>query len=221
MCSYLIIYPAFPILLPPATKLGQGYVFTRVCDSVHSWRGGGMSASLHAGIHPPRGTRGRHPRARHPPPQCMLGDTGNKGAICILLEYNLVTGCNEVVAKVMFLHVCVILSIGGGLRAALPPPRDLAGRPPGPGRHPPPDLAENPPWTRQIPPDLADTPPRTWQGEPPPDQADTPPDLAGRTPPPREEDCSIRSMSGRYASYWNAFLFYLCSLPLYSEIIYQ
>ena len=25
-------------LLPPATKLGQGYVFTRVCDSVH--RGG-------------------------------------------------------------------------------------------------------------------------------------------------------------------------------------
>ena len=26
------------ILLPPATKLGQGYVFTGVCDSVH--RGG-------------------------------------------------------------------------------------------------------------------------------------------------------------------------------------
>ena len=26
-------------------------------------------------------------------------------------------------------------------------------------------------------------------------------------PPPREEDCGIRSMSGRYASYWNAFLF--------------
>ena len=24
-----------PISLPPATKLGQGYVFTRVCDSVH------------------------------------------------------------------------------------------------------------------------------------------------------------------------------------------
>ena len=29
-------------LLPPATKLGQGYVFTRVCDS----------ASVHAGILP-------------------------------------------------------------------------------------------------------------------------------------------------------------------------
>ena len=45
---------------------------------------------------------------------------------------------------------------------------------------------------------------------PPPDQADTPPG-PGRPPrdhadPPREEDCSIRSMSGRYASYWNALL---------------
>ena len=35
-------------LLPPATKLGQGYVFTRVCDSVH----GGGPASVHAGILP-------------------------------------------------------------------------------------------------------------------------------------------------------------------------
>ena len=38
--------------LPPTMKLGQGYVFTRVCDSVH--RGG--SASAHAGIHPPNQT---------------------------------------------------------------------------------------------------------------------------------------------------------------------
>ena len=28
------------LLLPPATKLGQGYIFTGVCDSVH--RGGGL-----------------------------------------------------------------------------------------------------------------------------------------------------------------------------------
>ena len=35
------------LLLPPATKLGQGYVFTRVCDSVHR----GVSAPVHAGIH--------------------------------------------------------------------------------------------------------------------------------------------------------------------------
>ena len=43
-----------------------------------------------------------------------------------------------------------------------------------------------PPGTRQTPPDQ--TPPGTWQ-----------------TPPP-ETDSSIRSTSGRYASYWNAFL---------------
>ena len=48
---------------------------------------------------PPR-TRGRHPRTkgRHPhppeqtpPPDCILGDTGNKRAVRILLECNLVT----------------------------------------------------------------------------------------------------------------------------------
>ena len=38
--------------LPPATKLGQGYIFTGVCDSVH----GGVSTSVHAGI-PPAQTR--------------------------------------------------------------------------------------------------------------------------------------------------------------------
>ena len=58
---------------------------------------------------PPPGTRGRHPppdqrpaapldqrqapppRSRPPPAQCMLGDTGNKQAVCILLECNLVS----------------------------------------------------------------------------------------------------------------------------------
>ena len=55
---------------------------------------------------------------------------------------------------------------------------------------------------------LRRTPP--WdQGEPPPGTKENPPG-PGRPPrdqgesPPREEDCSIRSMSGRYASYWNA-----------------
>ena len=42
-------------LLPPATKLGQGYVFTRVCDSVH--RGVCLSACWDT-----------HPPARRPPP---------------------------------------------------------------------------------------------------------------------------------------------------------
>ena len=76
-------------LLPPATKLGQSYVFTNVCDSVHR----GVSALLHAGIHPrdqrqahppgPKagthypGTRGRHTpprtRDRHPQTSTPLG----------------------------------------------------------------------------------------------------------------------------------------------------
>ena len=90
----------------------------------------------------------------------------------------IVTGRNEVVAKVMF----------------LPPP-------PGPGRHHPPlDQADTPPDKADThPPDQADTPP---------DQADTPQDQADPPPPP-EADCSIRSMSGRYASHWNAFLLYI------------
>ena len=39
-------------LLPPATKLGQGYIFTGVCDSVHrvGWGGGGISACIAGGI---------------------------------------------------------------------------------------------------------------------------------------------------------------------------
>ena len=59
--------------LPPATKLGQGYVFKRVCDSVHR---GWVSASVHAGIHPPDQTP-FPPGAHTPSPreQCMLGDT--------------------------------------------------------------------------------------------------------------------------------------------------
>ena len=48
------------------------------------------------------------------------------------------------------------------------------------------------PDQRQTPPDERQTPPQT-KGRHPPDQRQTP-------PPP-----GIRSMSGRYASYWNAF----------------
>ena len=98
--------------------------------------------------------------------------TSHMSVLLQLIAYrNLVfTGRNEVVAKVMFLQVSVILSTGGGLRRT------------------PPDQGE---------------PPQD-QGEPPPEEADPP---GPRRTPPREEDCSIRSMSGRYASYWNAFLF--------------
>ena len=53
------------------------------------------------------------------------------------------TGRNEVVAKVMFLHVCVILFTGGGgLRAGRTPPEQTppsppAGRPPPSGKQTP------------------------------------------------------------------------------------
>ena len=89
----------------------------------------------------------------------------------------------------------------------------------------------------EPPQDQADPPAR---GEPPRDQADTP--LGPRRPPgpgrplppgpgrpprtrqtlprPREEDCSILSMSGRYASYWNAFLFSLIFLLILIYLIF-
>ena len=105
-----------------------------------------------------------------------------------LINMKIITGHNEVVAKVMFLHVCVILFTG------------FSGDPPGPGR---PSLGPG----RPPPPDQADPP---GSGRNPPDQADPP--RPGRHPPagriPPEEDCSVQSLSGRNASYWNAFLFY-------------
>ena len=131
----------------------------------------------------------------------------------------IITDRNEVVAKVMFLHVSVILSTGGGVLWAPPPPGP--GRPPpGPGR-PPPRPGRHP-RTRQTLPDQADTPPGPGRPPPPrpgrqPPRPDRPPPPRTRqTPPPprpREEDCSIRSMSGRYASYWNAFLFKINAYP--------
>ena len=89
------------------------------------------------------------------------------------------------------------------------PPRTRE-TPPGPGR---------PPWDQADPPRDQVDPPRP--GRPPWDQADPPgtrqaPLGSGRPPrtrqtpqpphPPREADSSIWSTSGRYASYWNAFL---------------
>ena len=72
-------------------------IFSVVCvkNSVHR-RG---SAPLHAGIHPPGADTSQeqtslqeqtHPQEHLPPAQCMLGDTGNKWAVHILLECILV-----------------------------------------------------------------------------------------------------------------------------------
>ena len=101
----------------------------------------------------------------------------------------IITGRNEVVAKVMFLHVSVILFMGGLQAGRIPP---WTGRTP-PGRENPPGR-EEPPLDRENP---------SGPGRPP---------QVGRTPhireePPPEADSRIQSTSGRYASYWNAFLF--------------
>ena len=100
-----------------------------------------------------------------------------------------ITGRNEVVAKVMFLQVCVCpqggrvsASVHAGMPYPLPPVET-------------PRMERPPPGTRQTP-RMEDPPlPETRQTLPG-DQAD----------PPREADSGIRSTSGRYASYWNAFL---------------
>ena len=91
-------------------SLGQGNIFSSVCQEFCS-QGGGGSASVHAGIPPPPRSRlppdqapppeqtppgSRHtpreqtPPEQTPPTQRMLGDTVNKLAVCILLECNLV-----------------------------------------------------------------------------------------------------------------------------------
>ena len=116
------------------------------------------------------------------------------------------TGRNEVVAKVMFLQVCVCPQ-GGCLRQCMrgcqaPPgqadPPDQADTPwdqadpLGPGRHPP-GPGRHPPGPGRLPLDKADP---TGPGRPHHPQP----------PPPPEADSSIRSTSGRYASYCNAFL---------------
>ena len=102
----------------------------------------------------------------------------------------------------MFLQASVILSTGGGglpqcMLGYHPPGADTPQEqtPPGedtPQGPDPPDqtpLGADPPRIRHPP--GSDTP----RIRPPPDQ----------TPPPPEADASIRSMSGRYAFYWNAF----------------
>ena len=107
----------------------------------------------------------------------------------------LVTGRNEVVSKVIFLHLSVILFTGGGasVHAGMPPPRTTYPPDYVPPRDYVPPQTTYPPGLRTTPRDYV--PPGTTY----------PPGL--RTPPPPAADSSIRSTSGRYASYWNAFLF--------------
>ena len=99
-------------------------------------------------------------------------------------------------AKVIFSQACVKNSVHrGGEGVCVSACWDT---PPGTRPPQPPDQADPPP--DQTPPGTRHTPPRS--GRPP----GTRPPRTSQTPP-READCSIRSTSGRYASYWNAFLF--------------
>ena len=56
-------------ILPPTMKLGQGYVLTGMCDSVH----GGCLPQCMMGYHTPLGTGTPTPRSRHPPGADTLG----------------------------------------------------------------------------------------------------------------------------------------------------
>ena len=141
----------------------------------------------------------------------------------------------------MFLQLCVILFTGGGVCQGDPPRRrpPCQGDPPRgtPQKEAPPNKEtpqkEAPPPKRpprrapqevgpqegdpqkEVPP-KKETPPRRrhpsrrspCQGGDPP-KKEAPP---RRHPPPKEADSGIRSMSGRYASYWNAFLFVISSV---------
>ena len=111
--SFNCFSPFMQEYLPPATKLGGKVMFLHV--SVILFTGGGCLPQSMLGCTPrrtpPRETPpGRPPQedTRNPPlEQCMLGDTGNKRAVYILLECILV--------KVDFLITL------GRIRSLLPP----------------------------------------------------------------------------------------------------
>ena len=88
-------------LLPPATKLGQGYVFTGVCDSVNRGEGGTSHPPGPGSRHPPP-LGADTPRSRHPPEQTPPRADTPARAVRILLECNLVY---------LFIYRCLVLVI--------------------------------------------------------------------------------------------------------------
>ena len=110
------------------------------------------------------------------------------------------TGRNEVSAKVIFLHLSVILFTGGGSGKETPPRLDGGTTTPPRDWEPPPRLdGDTPQLDGGTPPGWMESPPPGWMEEPPGWM---------ETPPPQEADSCIRSTIGRYASYWNAFLWF-------------
>ena len=137
----------------------------------------------------------------------------------------------QIFTKVIFLHLFVILFTevggvcsGGGVVSQYALRRPQSRHPPGADTSQEQTPPEQTPPPQSRPPQ-EHTPPRadTPQSRQPPEQADTPsgadtPPRVDTTPPrsrtPPEADSGIRSTSGRYASYWNAFLFVWFLLPL-------
>ena len=62
--TFPVFFP-FPVFLPPANEVCEGYVFTPFCQSFYS-RGGLSIACWDTAPHPPPRTRGRHRPSRHP-----------------------------------------------------------------------------------------------------------------------------------------------------------
>ena len=94
---YVSYWNAFLLLIlfnyRPQQSCGQGYVFIRVCDSVH--RGGCLPQCMHPweqtpprSRHPPQ-SRHHPPGSRHPP-ESRLQHTVNERPVRILLECILV-----------------------------------------------------------------------------------------------------------------------------------
>ena len=93
----------FVELLPPANEVCEGYVFTGVCLSK---RGGCLSHCMLGHTLWEQTLPGADtPQSRYPPVQCMLGDTGNKRAVSILLEGMLVVYGNKLLIEVKNIYL--------------------------------------------------------------------------------------------------------------------
>ena len=110
--------------LPPANEVCEGYVFTRVCHSVHGGVGGEYLGRHPPGrytlrqVHPPQAV---HPPQRYtpwagtPPSHSACWDTVNKRLVCIPLECILVqTHFYRPQGKVMFSESSVSHSVHRG-----------------------------------------------------------------------------------------------------------
>ena len=85
--------------LPAATKLGQGNVFTGLCDSVH-----GGSASVHAGIPPPP-PRSRPPWSRPPLPRGETPPEADSGIRSTSGRYASYWNAFLFLAKIMMIQI--------------------------------------------------------------------------------------------------------------------